>query len=192
MTRIGKQYSAWNAAIDAELLGESENAIRLSRYTWMTPETASTAIFPPYMVLPIIPIAKGIDGSWVAWVSSNQDPDGPFILSSRDDEYATVIGNEFGDALFFLLVEELQNCWLDENDEGETVWQLGAWIWRVRPFLNSEQVKELATISSVAPTRTKDGGAAFITQAELRALEEKFPFLSHPLPRIRQYAPLGA
>lgn len=188
----GEQHrTVWDTALKAELVGPTLHSIRLSRYKWLSTSESDNAAFPDYMVLRIVPFAKGFDGSWIGWLAGHEDPDSPLVLSPRDEEFATILGNRFGDGMYYLLVDELMDCWLQPTHSGKTVWNLETWLPLLSDGLLSEQqVSALREIARRTPSRTPGGGNAFLSCEDLPTIAPGFPQIAETRRKIRQYAPI--
>ena len=181
----------WEKSLESGLLGVSPRAVQLSRYRWLTTDQSQQAAFPDYMILPLTPFAKGLDGSWLGWIRQGDATRCPMVLAPRDEEFASVIGESFADAIFWMLVDELKNCWLSASDEGNTVWRLRQWLPGLNALLEESQFSALKRISNGAPSLTQEGSTTFISSTELQTLMWTYPFLEYDgLTRIRQYAHL--
>jgi len=183
-------WSDWRKAFNSGIVGASPDAIRLSRYQWLTPSQSQEAAFPEYLIIDLLPFAKGMDGSWVGWIQGENGVDCPIIMSPRDEEFAIVVGKCFGDGLFWMLVDELQNCWLNPADEGNTVWRINEWLPRLKPLLSPSQFDLLFQIANVGPQEVTEDGASFILPPDFKSLWLVYPLLNPKSQRIRQYEPL--
>lgn len=178
----------WHMAIERELVGPFDCAIRLSRYKWLLPAQSKETIFPSYMILPLLPFAKGHDGSWIGWNNPDELLESEVVLSPRDEEFATVLANRFGDALFFLALDELSDCWIDRSENGKTIWNINEWLQVVDQLLTVGQIAMLRDLSALTPRETPSG-VSFISSHEIASLVPGFPFVGQGVARMRQYAP---
>jgi hypothetical protein len=182
-------WADWQQALSLGIVGASPDALRLSRYQWLTPAQSQEAGFPEYFIIDLMPFAKGMDGSWVGWTKGDCRVDCPVVMSPRDEEFATVVGQCFGDGLFWMLIDELRSCWLDPTDEGNTVWRINEWLPRLQPLLSLSQFNLLAQVANVGPKDVTEDSAVFILPADFESLWLAHPSLN-PSQRIRQYAPV--
>lgn len=179
----------WEKALETGLVGPTSNSIRLSRYRWLSILESNSAEFPDYMLLDIVPFAKGLDGGWVGWIADCKNALSPVVLSPRDEEFAMILGSRIGDGLYYLLVDELMDCWLQPTDYGKTIWNLETWLPLLQcGLLVEQQISSLRQIARQTPTKTRGGGAAFLSQADLPSFAPGFPLFDEARRRIRQYA----
>jgi hypothetical protein len=184
-------WADWQQALDLGIVGESPDAVRLSRYRWLTPTQSLNAAFPEYMIIQLSPFSKGRDGSWIGWLKDESRVDCPVVTSPRDEEFASVLGERFCDGLFWMLIDELQECWLDREDEGNTVWRMNEWLPRLKPLLSPPQYDSLVQIANVSPPEITEYSASFILPRDFTALCFVHSSLDpKERQRIRQYAPV--
>lgn len=185
MTRAEQHHRDREAALAAGIVGVGDGAVRLSRYGWLPPGPVDPRSFPPYLVLKLAPFAKGWDGSWIAWI---EDEAGLIVYSPRDEEFAEPFARTFRDAIFWLIADELRDCWWEPQERGMTVWRLEQWLPRLTGFLSEGQMNFLWACTKVTPTRLRSGNYAFVSEGEFESVTRGL--LPQNPGRIRQYAEL--
>lgn len=179
----------WDNALRAEITGLSSRAIRLSRFHWVSRDQSAHVQFPKYLTIDLTPIAKGLDGSWIAWTSQDRPTNCPMLLSPRDEEFALIIGDRFWDAVYWLVVDELRDCWLEKGDSVMSVWKLQDWLPRLNRFLTDAQSKFLESTLSAVPVKTPSNGYQFVGDADYQKAILLHAGYAGQQQRIRQYQP---